>query len=302
MLKIFYLSIVLVFVDNITFCQENENYEVLAYNNISYFKKENVSIDSLQMLNLVVPVKSETFPLLIWIGGGAWSYVDRNVEMNLAKKFAEKGIAVASIGHRLSPAIWRDPKLNTGIQHPKHMEDVAASIKWLYDNPETYGYDRNNLFIGGYSSGGHLSALIALDSNYLNHVGLSPDIFRGIIPISGTFDIVDYHEVLLNGARPELAKLHVEAVFGNTKEGFLQSSPTHYLDHLKIPMLIICDNNLYQYTKLFEERIRETAFRDVQVIYDYHLTHGQLWRNLSFSEKSVYRNVMIDFIESHLEI
>lgn len=283
---------------NFSFSQTNEIYEIVEHKEISYFPKL-FSEDTLQRLNLVIPTKKDRIPLFIWIGGGAWSYGDKNQEMDLARKFAAKGIAVACVGHRLSPAIWRDSTLNKGIQHPKHIEDVAASVKWLYENADKYGYDRNRFFIGGYSSGGHLSALISLDSTYLNQVGLSHKIFKVIIPISGTFDIVDYHSVLLNSGRPELAELHVEAVFGEGIESFRQASPVTYLDHLSVPVLLISDNNMYNYSRIFEKKVRTTEFRKMQVVYAYDLSHGGLWRNLSFDEQSIYRQIIINFIETN---
>ncbi len=300
--KIIFLSIALFLISNYSFCQTKDGYDIVEYNDLTYLSKDLISDNSLQRLNLVLPIKNDEVPLLIWIGGGAWSYGDKNQEMDLARKFAAKGIAFASVGHRLSPAIWRDSTLNSGIQHPKHIEDVAASVRWLNENASKYGYDKHNIFIGGFSSGGHLSALICLDSTYLNKVGLTTKIFKGVIPISGTYDIVNYHDVLLNGGRPELAKLHVEAVFGDRVDGFKGASPIAYLDNLSIPMLVVCDNDLYNYTKLFEERIRETEFRDVQVVYSYNLSHGGLWRDMSFSEKSVYREIIINFIETHSEM
>jgi acetyl esterase/lipase len=254
--------------------------------------------DSLRRLNLVIP-EGISPPLLIWIGGGAWSYVDRNVEMDLARKIADQGIAVASIGHRLSPATWRDPNLNSGIQHPAHIQDVASAVKWLYDNAATYGYDRTNIFIGGYSSGAHLAALITMDPSYLLSVGLPKDLFRGVIPISGAFDLVHYYETLKNSDRPELAELHVQAVFGQSEADLINASPVSYMQNLSIPMLLMSDISLYDYTRLFEDRIRETEFRDLQVVYAYPLSHAALWRNMSFEEKSTYRRHIIDFISSH---
>ncbi len=296
MKKIVLITTTLILLATILYGQPAK-YEV--FNDLLYMSKESVSDDRLQRLNLVLPKVNRKVPLLIWIGGGAWSYGDRNQEMDLAKKFASSGIAVASIGHRLSPATWRDSTLNSGVQHPKHVEDAASSVKWLFENSDKFGYDRENIFIGGYSSGAHLAALVSLDKKYLNKVGLSPQIFKGVIPISGTYDIIDYHQVFLNGSRPELAQLHVEAVFGNTKNELKAASPTNYLEYLSVPMLLMCDNNLYNYTKLFESRIRETEFRDVQVVYAYNLSHGELWKNLSLAEKSVYRKIIIDFIESN---
>ena len=256
--------------------------------------------DTLQTLNLVLPEAGHDFPLLIWIGGGAWSYGNKNIEMDLARQFARKGVAVASVGTRLSPATWRDSSYNTGVKHPAHAQDVAAAVKWLYDHAGQYGFDRNNLFVGGYSSGGHLAALIGLDSSYLTKEGLSPRLLKGIIPISGTYDIANYHEVLLNSDRPELAELHVEAVFGSEEEDFIRASPVHYLTHLSIPMLLMSDNNMYNYAKRLEEKIRETEFREMQVVYAYNLAHGALWRDLSFADESIYRSLILDFIAKHV--
>jgi hypothetical protein len=295
------LAIIILLTPLISFGQLKDTYESVEYKDILYAKASDVSDVKLQCLNLVLPRTDKPYPLLLWIGGGAWSYGDRNQEMDLARKFAQIGIAVASVGHRLSPAKWRDPKLNTGIQHPKHVEDVATATKWLYDNADKYGYDRSNIFIGGYSSGGHLASLITLDSTYLSKHGLSTKVFKGVIPISGTYDIPDYYKALKNGGRPELADLHVKAVFGEDESNFLKASPVNYIKNLSHPLLLMCDNNLYNYTKLFESKIRETEFRDVQVVYSYYFTHGELWRDLSLNERSTYRDIIVAFILGHFE-
>ena len=93
-------------------------------NDILYVEGSKIENDSLQRLNIILPVGSRDYPLLIWIGGGAWSYVNRNMEMDLGRKFAEKEIAFASIGHRLSPAIWKDSVLNRGVRHPDHIKGL----------------------------------------------------------------------------------------------------------------------------------------------------------------------------------
>lgn len=266
------------------------------YPDLSYISPTNAKKDSLQQLNLVVPKTCEECPLLIWVGGGAWSYGNRNEEMPFARKLALEDIAVASIGHRLSPAVWRDPKLNQGIQHPAHVNDLAAAVCWLVDRSDFYGYSKKKIVVGGYSSGAHLAALVSLDDSYLTNYGISKDVFKGVVPISGTYDLVNYYDVFLNGDRPELAEEHVMAVFGNTKEDLIQASPVVYLDNLATPILLMSDNRLYNYTRIFEDKIRKTGFSDLQVLYSHKLSHGELWKNLSFDDKSLFRNTLVDFI------
>ena len=275
------------------YCQENYK----QYNNLPYISNKKVVKDTLQSLNLVVPTTSDKMPLLVWIGGGAWSYVNKNVEMHLAKKIASEGIAVASIGHRLSPAVWRDATLNKGIKHPKHIEDLAAAVKWLYTHAEKYGYNKEQFFIGGFSSGGHLAALLCLKKE-----GIPPTIIKGIIPISGTYDVANYRSAFANGSRPDLAELHVDAVFGKDSLAVADASPVNYLNNLGTPMLIISDGNVVNYTKLFEEKIRETQFNNMQVVYAYHLSHAELWKDMSHKNQSSYRSLLVNFIKSNLKM
>lgn len=279
-------------------CQSQPVREIF---NLLYVEETHLANEKLQRLNLAIPEGVKDFPLLIWIGGGAWSYVDRNVEMDLARKLAAAGIGVASVGHRLSPALWRDSSLSAGIQHPAHIQDIAAAARWLHDHSADYGYDRDKIFTGGFSSGAHLATLLFMDERYLAEVGLSRSIIKGIIPISGTYDIMDYYETLANGNRPELADLHVKAVFGEDQSDFEEASPVSYLGNLSVPMLIMADHNLFNYSKIFEDRLLETDFRNFQVLYIHDLSHAELWRHISRKEKSAYREMIITFIASHCE-
>lgn len=281
--------------------QSPKQFETQEIKDLLYVEKSSVENDSLQRLHLVLPKGLKDYPLLIWIGGGAWSYVDRNVEMDVARTFASEGIAVASVGHRLSSAVWRDPSLSEGIQHPKHIEDIAAAVKYLYHKAEDYGFDKEKIFIGGFSSGAHLAALLSMDTRYLEQVGLSTKIIKGVIPISGTYDVVNYFEVFKNGSSPHLAKEHVQAVFGESQEAMIDASPTHYLAKLSTPMLLMSDNGISRYTKLFEEKIRETNFNQFTVMYAWNLSHGDLWRDIWQNKHSLYRAAMRNFMWAQVE-
>jgi hypothetical protein len=252
-------------------------------------------------LNLVLPKAVNKPPLLIWIGGGAWSYVNRDMEMDLARKFAQQGIAVASLSHRLSAATWKDSSLNTGIKHPEHIKDVARAIKYLLTNVTKYGYAPSKIFVGGYSSGGHLAALISMDGQYLRNEGLSKNVIRGVIPIAGTYNILHYYQVLAKANGSAFADNHVGSVFGLTMQEFENGSPSTYADSLAIPMLLISETNTFKYTNLFEDRLREIEYDKLEVLHIHRLNHGELWKNLSYSQQSIYREVIGDFIKRNSE-
>ena len=278
------------------FAQESDKYQII--DNVPYY--HGVDYDSANhKLNLVIPNGTDYPPLLIWIGGGAWSYVDRQVEMDLAKQFAMEGIAVASVGHRLSPATWKDPALDSGIQHPEHIKDLSRAIKYLFENTTTYGFSSSNFFIGGFSSGAHLAALIVMDTSYLHQQQVPTSLIQGVIPIAGTFDIPHYYKVM-GESNKQLADNHVGGVFGLSKEAQIHASPTNYLKQLQTPMLLISCNNTLRYHQFFENQLETIGFENFKVIHpDYG--HSDLWKHLSHDERSIYRDSIVDFIHEHLD-
>lgn len=295
MKKHYLIYALLVMFSACTFAQPDEKPALREHNDLQYLKTELVESDTAQRLNLVLPKEMKNAPILVWVGGGAWSYVNRNMEMDLARQFANEGIAVASVGHRLSSAYWRDSTHNGGAQHPDHIEDLAAAFKWLYDHADEYGYDNKKMFIGGFSSGAHLAALLSLDEKYLKKHGLSKENIQGVIPVSGAYDVANYHEAFIGSQNPQLAELHVESVFGNTEAQFTDASPTNYLENLDVPMLLITDNTVQRYTHFFEDQLLETSFRNFDVVYVYKMTHGELWREMA-QENSTYRDLIKNFI------
>jgi acetyl esterase/lipase len=196
-----------------SYAQVNDGNSYTVINDIQYYGGAGYDAAN-HKLNLVIPKGVEQPPLLVWIGGGAWSYVSRDIEMDIAKKIGEKGIAVASVSHRLSPATWKDSSLNVGVKHPQHIKDVARAISFLYANHAKYGYSEKKIFVGGFSSGGHLTALIAMDGQFLKEVGLSTKLIQGVIPIAGTYDIAHYYQVLTEGNGKDFADNHVGSVLG----------------------------------------------------------------------------------------
>lgn len=298
MIKRSYLFGILCLLSICAFSQSDNAVKIKEIPNLLYVNQAEVKVDSLQRLNLVIPENYQNGPLFLWIGGGAWAYVNRHKEMDFARKVAQEGnIAVACVGHQLSPATWQDPKRDKGVKHPTHVQDVAAAFKWLYDHAQEYGYDPNKIFVGGYSSGAHLSSLLSMDNQYLKNQGLSIAQVKGMIPVAGAYDISYYHQTFANSkTKKSMADTHVKAVFGDTEEDFEQASPTTYAKKISVPTLLISERNTYKHTQKLESLIVGQDFHDIQILHVQELDHGSLWKNLSFAEASRYRQAMIDFI------
>lgn len=253
--------------------------------------------DEKHQLDLYLPEGITDFPIMIWIHGGAWAFGNRKQEQELASQFASRGIAVAAVSYRLSPGTWAHPKFNIGIEHPEHIKDIALAFKWVHEHAEIYDYSIEKIFVSGYSAGGHLAALLATDQHYLENLGLSTKNIKGVIPIAGAYDIVSYHDSHYRHNGPEMAEKHVKAVFGQTEKAMTNASPTNFASKLSTPMLLISENQSYDYTKLFENVLKEQQKDMVKYLHVRELNHKQFYANLAQAESSKYRQQVIDFIQ-----
>ena len=109
-----------------------------------------------------------TQPLFVFIHGGYWQRNDKDMFAFVADGPSAQGIDVAVIGYTLAP----DARLTEIV------EEISAALSYLTEQADDFGFDRERLFVGGWSAGGHLTAMAA------RHPAC-----RGGIPISGIFDL-----------------------------------------------------------------------------------------------------------------
>ena len=125
-------------------------------------------------------------PVFMFFHGGAWRHGFKEWMGFMAPNPTDLPAIFVSGNYRLSPeAKW-----------PAQVEDVADGVAWVYDNIGRYGGDRDRIFLGGHSAGGHLTSLVTLVPEYLATRGLPDDAVTACLPMSGVFD------VRLAGAEP----------------------------------------------------------------------------------------------------
>lgn len=269
--------------------------DISEHLDLAYFEGEGFNNEK-HRLDLVIPQDRPVVATMLWIHGGAWAFGDRKNDLELARAFAREGVAVAAMSYRLSRGDWRGEEFpSTGVQHPEHIKDVARAFAWLHENGDTYGLEKSRLFVSGFSAGGHLSALLAMDERYLASHGLSLSDIRGALPVAGGYDLNDYYRAIEEGMGQDVAIGHVLGVFG-PREGLAEASPMSYLEGASIPMLVLTEGQTVNYTRVFDSAVAESGKTDL-INFSYYddETHASLLASLSH-EDSPARNEMLDFI------
>jgi len=94
-------------------------------------------------------------PTLLFLHGGGWVYGDLDSHDAACRFLAERsGVRVLAVDYRLAP---EEP-------FPAAYDDAVAAYRWLVDNAESVGADRNRLAVGGDSAGGCLAATTAIEA------------------------------------------------------------------------------------------------------------------------------------------
>ena len=249
-------------------------------------------------LDLYLPKLESDYPALLWIHGGGWSFGDKENERALAMRFAERGIAVAVMNYRLSNGQWADPEApDGGVTHPAHVNDVADAFAWLHSNKDSLNIGA--IYVGGHSAGGHLAALLASDSQYLADRDLKLSDVAGAIPIGGAYDIPDYHAALISGD-PVLGDAHIRAVFGETKAQWLDASPTEFLEHSSVPMLVVVEEQagFQRYARRIERAAKRAERSNVTLFDAEGRTHGNVILLMSGRHKDEVRTKILEFIRA----
>ncbi|MCX7702962.1 MAG: alpha/beta hydrolase fold domain-containing protein, partial [Planctomycetota bacterium] len=213
-------------------------YEVEVRKDIQYY--EGADSDAIKhKLDVYVPKGVKNYKVLLFVHGGAWRIGDKDQLIfgyeGLGRAFAERGIGVVITNYRLTPQ----------VVHPGHIRDVARAFTWVYKNIESYGGNKEKIFLCGHSAGGHLVALLVTNEKYLKEQELSVKAVAGVIPISGVYKI----ESNLMGAFPD------------DKEEWRDASPLENVKENLPPFLLIYASSdipgLAAMAKKFNEALKE---------------------------------------------
>ena len=179
--------------------------------------------------------KPSNAPIFIFIHGGGWLGGE-------AKNFAfPAGMFVNAGAHYV--ALDFIAIKDAGGDLRVMADQVRRAVAWVYENAESFGGDRDRLYIGGHSSGGHLCG-IALVTDWAKDFGLPADAVKGGLCMSGMFDL----KPVRLSKRSSYVKL--------TDDIEQAMSSQRHLDLLRAPILVTYGTNE---TPEFQRQSRDFA-------------------------------------------
>jgi acetyl esterase/lipase len=142
--------------------------------------------DPKQRMDLYFPVqKASSAPVLLFLHGGGFREGDRRQYGYVAEPFAKQGIITVVASYRLTPK----------FAHPAQPDDAKAAVGWIHRNIAKYGGNPNAIYISGHSAGAILTADLGVDLSWLDGLKIPRSAVRGIVSISGPYDLAGWKEL-----------------------------------------------------------------------------------------------------------
>ncbi len=131
-------------------------------------------------LNIYTPKNAKKCPVIVYIHGGSFTGGSANEGHISGVKFAENGVITVAINYRLGAfGFCSHPNLaQNGVCGNYGLYDQSVAIKWVYDNIESFGGDKNKITLMGQSAGA-----MSVDIHLSNP--LVKSMISGAIMISG---------------------------------------------------------------------------------------------------------------------
>jgi arylformamidase len=119
-------------------------------------------------------------PIFIFIHGGTWRTGNSRGSAAPAELFHDRGVHYVALDFT--------NVLDAGGDLRPMAQQVRSAIAWVAKHAASFGGDAERIYIGGHSSGGHLTG-VALVTDWQKDFGLPADTIKGGICISGMYDM-----------------------------------------------------------------------------------------------------------------
>ncbi|XP_071443010.1 kynurenine formamidase [Hetaerina americana] len=161
-------------------------------------------------------------PILVYVHGGYWQSLERSISSYCVKPFYEAGIRVIVAGYDLAPTVKMD-----GI-----IEEIQNAAQYILNLASNLG--SKSVWFAGHSAGAHLSATL-LSSAWMDSLNPAHKVLlKGLILISGVFDL------------EPLLPIYVNDALAMTSKDAVKFSPMHFYvscDVVNIKVLVAVGEN-----------------------------------------------------------
>jgi arylformamidase len=170
----------------------------------------------------VYRTKRTKAPIFVFIHGGAWLGGEARNYAFPAEMFVNAGAHYVALDFIAIKEASGDLRVMA--------EQVRHGIAWVYKNADKFDGDRDRLYIGGHSSGGHLCG-VALVTDWQKNFGLPSDTVKGGLCMSGMYDLKPVR----------LSKRSSYVKFTDEMEQAMSSQ--RHLDLLRAPIIVTYGTN-----------------------------------------------------------
>jgi len=118
-------------------------------------------------------------PVNVFVHGGAW-------RRNVAADYAVQAEPLVRAGAHSVIIDFINVDQASGDLFPMYQQ-VRRALGWVYRNAESFGGDRDRIYISAHSSGSHLSGVVL--TRGWKEEGLPPDFCKGAVLLSGMYDL-----------------------------------------------------------------------------------------------------------------
>ena len=198
-----------------------------------------------KQLNVFHQKKGKALPVMIFIHGGSWNKGKKEIYDFMGSRLARRDVVTVIIDYPLAP----------DYQLPSMELASVKAVKWVYENIENYGGDRENIFISGHSAGGHLAALAAIKKEPYQKLGFTNPLKGAILNDPAGLDWYWF----LNERKNEPDGKENYDAFTADPSVWKEYSPIYFLDDNEIPILIMEGEQTYPGIRLTIDRFRKQA-------------------------------------------
>ncbi|XP_052807416.1 kynurenine formamidase-like [Mya arenaria] len=146
-------------------------------------------------------------PIFVYIHGGYWQDLSREMSSFMATTFCRAGAVVAAIGYELAP------KVNMA----EIIRQVTKAVSFVLTMATRRG--SSGVYLCGHSAGGHLAAMM-LAHNWMDTCMVGPSLIRGAVLVSGVYDLTP------------IVSTYVNKPLKMSKSDAVQHSPITHIDNI----------------------------------------------------------------------